>query len=153
MPLDAHRALPPRPAALRRAGTIAARSWRSKLYVPIAEADALRPEDIAAAERAFSAAVAGDPAGAPSGFALLRRGSAPGSLELVCHWWEDTVLSRTALMLPRHGGPPRRTPRIAGEVGCVDELLLMAREAAAWRRLVLEADPPAPDEYLAECCA
>ena len=31
--------------------------------------------------------------------------------------------------------------------------MLMAREAAAWRRCVLDADAPSLDAYLAECCA
>ncbi len=153
MPLDAPRTVSPRRAALRRMGTFAARSWRSKIYAPTADADALRPEDVSAAERAFRAGVAGEAADAPSGFALLRRGNTAGSLELVCHWWEGPLLNRAGLLLPGHGGPPGRAPRADGEVGSVDELLLMAREAAAWRRLVLEAHFPAPDAYMAECCA
>ena len=38
-------------------------------------------------------------------------------------------------------------------VGDVDEVLLMAREAAAWGRCVLDADAPSLDVYLAESCA
>jgi len=31
--------------------------------------------------------------------------------------------------------------------------MLMAREAVAWRRWLLDADAPSLDAYLAECCA
>lgn len=86
-----------------------------------------------------------------AGFALLRPGCGNGSLVLLAYWWEGTELHRTALLLPGCGGPPRRQPDAAGRD--VDEVMLMAREAAAWRRCVLDADAPSLDAYLAECCA
>jgi len=68
------------------------------------------------------------------------------------YWWEDAGLHRTILLLPGCGGPSRRQPDAAGRVGDVDEVLLMAREAAAWCRCVLDADRPSLDAYLSECC-
>ncbi len=151
MPLDAP--LPPQPGAgaLRRIGTLAARTWRAKLYAPLPAAGAPRPEDLAAAERAYCAGIAGPAAAPAGGFALLRPGDESGSLELSAHWWDGAELHRTALLLPGCGGPPRRGD--AGRVGDVGEVLLMAREATAWRRCVLNADEPSLDAYLAECCA
>ena len=153
MPLDA---LPspsqPGAGALRRIGTLAARNWRAKLYAPALAADGLRPEDLAAAKRAYRAGIAGPVAAPATGFALLRPGCGDSSLVFSAHWWEGTELHRTTLLLPGCGGPPRRQPDAAGRVGDVDEILLMAREAAAWRRCVLDADRPSLDAYLAECC-
>jgi len=151
MPLDA--LLPPQPGAgaLQRIGILAARNWRAKLYAPVSAAGGLRPEDLAAAERAYRAGIAGPVAAPTAGFALLRPGHESGGLELSAHWWEGAELHRTALVLPGCGGPPRRGD--AGRVGDVGEVLLMAREAAAWRRWVLGADRPSLDAYLAECCA
>lgn len=151
MPLDA--LLPPQPGAgaLRRISTLVARNWRAKLYAPASAAGGLRPEDLAAAERAYHAGIAGPVAALAAGFALLRPGHESGSLELSAHWWEDAELYRTALLLPGCGGPPRRGD--AGRIGDVGEVLLMAREAAAWGRCVLDADRPSLDAYLAECCA
>lgn len=63
------------------------------------------------------------------------------------------MLHRASLLLAGTGSPPRRVPADADWIGSVDELGLMAREAAAWRRCVLDADPPAPTAYLAEYCA
>lgn len=152
MPLDA---LPspsqPSAGALRRIGTLATRTWRAKLYAPALAAGGLRPEDLAAAERACRAGIAGPVAVPAAGFALLRPGCDSGSLELSAHWWEGAELHRTALLLPSCGGPPRRGD--AGRVGDVGEVLLMAREAAAWRRCVLDADAASLEAYLAECCA
>ena len=151
MPLDA--LLPPRPGAgaMRRIGTFVARNWRAKLYAPASAACALRPEDLAAAERACRAGIAGPVAAPTAGFALLRRGHGSESLEFSAHWWEGVELHRTALLLPGCGGPPRRGD--AGRIGDVGEVLLLAREAAAWRRCVLDVDAPSLDAYLAECCA
>ncbi len=153
MPLDA--LLPPQPGAgaLRRIGILAARNWRAKLYAPVSAAGCLRPEDLAAAERAYRAGIAGPVAAPAAGFALLRPGPESGSLKLSAHWWEGAELHRTTLLLPGCGGPPRRQPDAAGRVGDVDEVLLMAREAVAWRRCVLDPDRPSLDAYLAECCA
>lgn len=157
MPLDAFplRALPPPGrGAVRRIGTLAARTWRAKVYAPALDAGGLRPEDLATAERAYRAGIAA-PAPAPvvAGFALLRFGAEDGGLALSSYWWEDAELHRAALRLPYDDGAPRRREGAAGLVGDVDEILLMAREAAAWRRCVLDASPPSPEAYLEECCA
>ncbi len=153
MPLDA--LLPPQPGAgaVRRVGTLAARTWRAKLYAPAVAAGGLRPEDLAAAERAYRAGIVGPVAAPTAGFALLRPGFGGGSLVFSAYWWEDAELHRTTLLLPGCGGPPRRQPDAAGRVGDVDEVLLMAREAAAWCRCVLDADKPSLDAYLSKCCA
>ena len=76
-----------------------------------------------------------------------------GTLAFRVQWWEGVELHRTSLLLPGSGGPPQRQPDEAGRVGDVDEVLLMARETAAWRRCVQEAGVPSLDAYLAECCA
>ena len=151
MPLDALLSPKPGAGALRRIGILAARTWRAKLYAPVSAAGGLRPKDLAAAERAYRASIAGSVAAPAAGFALLRPGHESGSLRLSAHWWEGAELHRTALVLPGCGGPPWRGD--AGRVGDVGEVLLMAREAAAWRRCVLDADAPSLDAYLAECCA
>ena len=117
MPLDA--LLPPQPGAgaLRRIGILAARNWRAKLYAPALAAGGLRPEDLAAAGRAWRAAIAGPVADPMAGFALLRPGCGNGSLVLLAYWWEGTELHRAALLLPGCGGPPRRQPDAAGRSG------------------------------------
>lgn len=153
MPLDA--LFPPQPGAgaLRRIGTLAARTCFAKLYAPALVAGGLQPEDLAAAGRAWRAGIAGPVADPMAGFAVLRPGCGDGGLMLSAHWWEGTELHRAPLLLPGRGGPPRRQADAAGRVGDVDEVMLMAREAAAWRRCVLDADAPSLDAYLAECCA
>jgi len=83
----------------------------------------------------------------------MQPGCGDGSLVFSAYWWEGAELHRTTLLLPGCGGPPRRRPDAAGQVGDVDEVLLMAREAAAWCRCVLDADRPSLDAYSAECCA
>ena len=72
MSLDA--TLPPQPgaSAMRRIGTLAARSWRAKLYAPASAACGLRLEDLAAAQRAYHAGIAGSAAALAAGFASLR---------------------------------------------------------------------------------
>ena len=152
MPLDATCLPTPATGALRRIGTLAARGWRAKLYAPAMEAAGLQPEDLAAARRAFHAGIAAPGTAAVAGFALLRSGATPGSLILSAHWWEGDALHRTVRLLPGCGGPPRR-PGDVDRVGDVDEVLLLAREAAAWCRCVGDADAPSLDAYLAECCA
>jgi len=153
MPFDALPPPQPGAGAVRRIGTLAARTWRAKLYAPARAVGGLRPEDTAAAERAYRAGIAGAAAAPTAGFALLRPGSGDGGLMFSAHWWEGAELHRTTLLLPGCGGPPRRRPDAAGRVGDVDEVLLMACEAAAWCRCVLDADRPSLDAYLAECCA
>ncbi len=153
MPLDV--LLPPQPGAgtIQRVGTLAARTWRAKLYAPALAAGGLRPEDLAAAGRTYRAGIAGPVAAPTAGFALLRPGCGDGSLVFSAYWWEGAELHRTTLLMPGCGGSPRRWPDATGQVGDVDEVLLMAREAAAWRRCVLDADRPSLDAYSAECCA
>lgn len=143
---------PPTGGPPRLLGRLASRGWKAKLYAPESDVAGLRPEDLAAPERAFRAAFAlPDPT--VLGFALLRRAPEAGGLVLAAHWWDGAVLRRDALPLGGDGSPPRRSPDEAiGRVGSVDELVLMAREAAAWRRFVLDAARPSPDAYLAECC-
>ncbi len=152
MPLDA--TCPPAPAtgALRRIGTLAARGWRAKLYAPATAAAGLQPEDLAAAGRTYRAGIAAPGTAPVTGFALLRPGTMPGSLVLSACWWEGDALHRTVRLLPGCGGPQRRADD-AGRIGDVDEVLLMAREAVAWRWHVGDADVPSLDAYLAECCA
>ncbi len=152
MPLDATYLPDPATSALRRIGTLAARGARAKLYAPAMEAAGLQSEDLAAAGRAFHAGIAASGTAAVAGFALLRPGAMPGSLVLSAYRWEGDALHRTVRLLPGCGGPPRR-PGDADRVGDVDEVLLLAREAAAWRRCVGDADAPSLDAYLAECCA
>lgn len=154
MPLDALAVpRPPDDRALRRIGTLVARGWRSKLYAPVLEAGGLRPEDLAAADRAYRATIACPVTAQAAGFALLRPGYEGGSLVFSAHWWEGAMLHRAALLMPGDGGPPRRLQGAASQVGDVNEVLLMAREAAAWRRCVLDADAPSLDGYMARCCA
>ena len=153
MPLDALLPSQPGTGALWRIGTLTARYWRAKLYAPALAADGLRPEDKAAAERAYRAGIAGPVAAPVVGFALLRPAYGNGTLAFTVHWWEGVELHRTSLLLPGCGGPPQRQPDEAGRVGDVDTVLLMAREAAAWRRCVLEAGVPSLDAYFTECCA
>ena len=136
---------------MRRIGNLTAQNWHAKLYASVLNADGLRPEDLAAARRVHRAAVAAPDATATAGFALLRPGCGDGGLSLSVYWWEGTALHRTVLLLPGCGGPPRRDD--AGHVGDVDEVLLMAREATAWRRCVLDAVAPSLDGYMAECSA
>lgn len=153
-----------RPAAapdsdLRRIGRLDARAWRIKLYALRDGATGLRPEDLAAARRAFRAGVA-EPRPVPTlGFALLqwpRIGepwAGPGALALTTYWWEGADLHRFPLLLAGDGGGPRRAPDLAGRLGCVAEIGLFGRECRAWRDKVLEAAVPSVDAYLAECCA
>ena len=136
---------------MRRIGTLAARGWHAKLYAPALDADGLRPEDLARAARAYRAAVAAPDTAPVAGFALLRPGLGDGSLRFSAHWWAGAALHRTVLLLPGRDDPPRR--ECAEPVGDVDEVLLMAREAVAWRRCVLDANAPSLDAYRAECCA
>ncbi len=152
MPLDATCLPTPATGALRRIGTLAARGWRAKLYAPAMDAAGLQPEDLAAAGRAFRAGIAGPDTAPVAGFALLRPGATHGSLVLSAHWWVGDELHRTVRLLPGCGGPPRR-PDDPSRVGNVVEVLLMAREAIAWRQCVGEADFPSLDAYLGECCA
>lgn len=154
MPLDVMCPHPaPATGALQRIGTLAARGWHAKLYAPASEANGLRPEDLAAAERAYRAGIAEPSATRVAGFALLRPGGAPGGLAMSAYWWEGMVLHRVVRMLPGRGGQPRRVGNSAERIGDLDEVLLMAREAAAWRRCVLDAHTPSVDTYLAKCCA
>lgn len=153
MPLDAPLSPEPDAGTLRRIGTLAARNWRAKLYAPGSAAGGLRPEDLAAAERAYRAGIAGPVPALAAGFALLRPGCGDGSLVLSAHWWEGAMLHRAILLLPGCGGPPRRLPEAAGQVGDVNTIMLMARETASWCRCVLDADRPSVNTYLAECCA
>lgn len=153
MSLDALASPEPGTRPVRRIGTLAARTWRAKLYAPALVASGLRPEDMAAAERAYRAGIAGPVAAPTAGFAMLRPGNGDGILVFSAHWWEGAGLHRTILLLLGCGSPPRRQPDAAGRVGGVEEVLLMAREAAAWCRCVLDADRPSLETYLAECCA
>ncbi len=143
----------PSTGGLRRIGTLSARFWQAKLYTPALEAPGLRSEDLTAAERAYRAGIAAPSATRVAGFALLRLGDEPGSLVLSVFWWEGIVLHRIVRTLPGYGGPPRSSSNEAERVGDTGEVLLMACEAAAWRRHVLDADMPSVDAYLAECCA
>ena len=154
MPLDAlSDLLQPSASAIRRIGSLDARTWRAKLYAPASLAGGLRAEDLAAAKRACRAGVA-DPFKAPTaGFAMLWPNGGDGDLVFSAHWWEGAVLHRAALLLPACGGPPRRQPDAAGRVGNVDEVMLIAREAASWCRCVRDAETTSLDAYLAECCA
>lgn len=141
------------PGSLRRIGTLSARFWKAKLYAQALEAPGLRPEDLTAAERAYRAGIAAPSPTRVAGFALLRLGDEPGSLVLSVFWWEGSVLRRVVQTLPGSGGPPRHGGEEGERIGDTGEVLLMALEAAAWRRNVLDPDTPLVDSYLAECCA
>ena len=154
MPLDATPPLlPPFNGAMQRIGTLVARGWQTKLYAPAAGAAGLRPEDLAAADRAYRAGIAAPGASRVAGFALLQPASDAGSLTFSAYWWDEAMLHRVGLVLPGCGSPPTRQHEAIGRIGSVDELCLMAREACAWRRSVLDAASPSLDAYLAECCA
>ena len=156
---DVRRGLPfhtdaSRPAGLIRLGTLDARDCRLKLYAPAAEAAGLRPEDLAAARRAFRAVLAEPCRGPVAGFALLAglydADLPAGSLVLTAHRWEGTVLRRCALLLPVEYGPVRRLP----EHGLgLAELLLAGREGRAWQRHASRPSPATLAAYLAEDCA
>ncbi len=143
----------PATCALQGVGTLIARGWRAKLYASVSEAMGLRPEDLAAVQRAYRTCIATPGPDPVAGFAILRLGHGAGSLDLVVHWWEGAMLHRDVRMLPGHGGPPLRRGGAAERIGEVEEEVLMAREAAAWCRCVLDADAPSLDAYLARCCA
>ncbi|MCO6415854.1 hypothetical protein JYK14_06650 [Siccirubricoccus sp. KC 17139] len=99
MPLDITPQSPsPTGAPPRLLGRLASRGWKAKLYAPESDVAALRPDDLAAAERAFRAAVA-VPGPTILGFALLRRAPGAAGLVLAVHWWEGAVLRRDALRL------------------------------------------------------
>jgi hypothetical protein len=94
------RAGTPCPARLIRLGTLDARSCRLKLYAAATDASGLRPEDLAAVQRAFRAVLA-EPGYEPvAGFALLAVSNdadlPAGSLVLTACRWERTVLRRCA---------------------------------------------------------
>lgn len=142
-------------AGMRRIGTLDARAWQLKLYVPAAANSGLRSEDKAAAARAFRAVVAGPRAASVSGFATLRMlhsAEMPmpaGTLTLTAWWWEGAILHRLGLLLPVGGGPVRRAPECMSDV---PEILLIASECRVWQRLVLDAEHPDLTAYLAEDC-
>jgi hypothetical protein len=152
MSLDA---MPPQAGAstgvIRRIGILSARSWQAKLYAMAVEAAGLRPKDVAAAERAYRAGIAAPGTTRFAGVALLRLGVEPSSLVLSVFWWDGPMLRRDSRLLPGCGSAPRRLSNAGEQIGNVDEVLLMAREAAAWRRHVLDADLPSIDASLAEC--
>ena len=148
------RAGTPRPAGLVRLGTLDARSCRLKLYATAADAAGLRPEDLAAVQRAFRAVLA-EPSYEPvAGFAVLavsNNADLPaGSLVLTACHWEGTVLCRSALLLPVTDGPVRRLP---GHGSDLPELLLAAREGRAWQHHGVRPSPSTLAAYLAEDCA
>jgi hypothetical protein len=84
---------------------------------------------------------------------MLRPGCGDGSLVFSANWWEGAALHRTTLLLPGCDDLPQRQPDTAERVGNVDEVLLMTREAVAWRRCALDVDRPSLAAYLAECGA
>ncbi len=148
------RAGTPRPARLIRLGTLEARFCRLKLYAAAIDAARLRPEDLAAVQRA-SRAVLAEPGCEPvSGFAVLAVSDdadlPAGSLVLMACRWEGTVLRRCALLLPVADGPVRRLP---GDASCLPELLLAAHEGRAWQRHAVRPSPSSLAAYLAQDCA
>lgn len=148
------RAGTPRPAGLVRLGTLDARSCRLKLYAAATDAAGLRPEDMAAARRAFRAVLA-EPYHEPvAGFAVLAVSDdadlPAGGLVLTACRWEGMVLRRCALLLPVTDGPVRRLP---GHGSSLPELLLAAREGRAWQRHAVRSSPSTLAAYLAEDCA
>ncbi len=142
-------------AGMRRIGTLDARDWRLKLYVPAVADSSLRPEDKAAAARAFRAVVAEPRAASVSGFATLRMlhsAEMPmpaGMLALTTWWWEGAILHRLGLLLPVGGGPVRRAHESMSDV---PEILLVASECRAWQHLVLDAEHPDLAAYFAKDC-
>jgi hypothetical protein len=117
---------------------MAERGWRLRLHPGAAP-----PAVVAAARRAVRAILAA-PDEAAIGFAFLR--PAEGGWGLLVHIWRGRELLHEApLLLPDDGGPPRRCPALAPALGTADEVMLLAREAAAWCHHGDDADA-----YLAE---
>ena len=141
------------PGGLRPIGALSARFWRAKLYASAAEAPGLRAEDLAAAGRIYRAGIAAPGVTRVAGFGLLRFGDEVGGLVLSVCWWEVAMLHRVVWTLPGSGGVPGRRGDAAERVGGLEEVLLMGREAMAWRRHVLDTSMPSIDGYLSECCA
>ena len=125
--------LPPSPPP----HVLAERGWRLRLH-----AGAAPPAVAAAARRTVRAALAA-PGEAAAGFALLR--PAEGGWALGVYTWRGAELLREALLLPESGGPPWRCPSIARSLGTAADVLLLAREAAAWAQHGGDVDA-----YLAE---
>lgn len=150
-PGDVRRVLPSQPPPplpdFERRGAMTVRGWTLKLYVPHPDRAALRPEDHSVAERALGAILAGP--GSVTGFAVLRRMGGAGMLGLSAWWWEGPCLEADAVALPP-SGPPHRRPGTRLDTSTIG---LLARECAAWRRLVLEAAMPDIEAYLREDCA
>ena len=141
------------PSAFRGAGMLAAREWRAKLYVRSAGAVVISEDVVADAGRTFRAAVAFPVGKRVAGFALLRPVVSPEVLGLAACWWENDTLRKAEFCLAADGRAPVRPGWATEFVGDIEELLLMAREADAWRRCVLARDISSLDDYLDECCA
>jgi hypothetical protein len=120
---------PPLPRLL----DVAERGWRLRLH-----AGAAPPTTADAARRAVRALLA-PPGDVAAGFALLRPAEG-GGWALLVHVWRDGTLLREALLLPEDRAPPRRCPALARSLGTTDDVLLLAREAAAWARHGGDAD-------------
>ncbi len=95
------KAAAPQQIGLIRLGTLEVRDWQIKLYAPVAEAAGLRPEDLAAARRAFSAVLAELSREPVAGFAVLsgihETHLPAGSLALTVCQWDGLELRRCAV--------------------------------------------------------
>jgi hypothetical protein len=118
---------------LPRLHDVVERGWRLRLH-----AGAAPPTTADAARRAVRAVLAA-PGEVAAGFALLRPAEGGGQALLV-HIWRGGELLREALLLPEDGAPPWRCPSLAHSLGTTDDVLLLAREAAAWARHGGDAD-------------
>ena len=119
---------------------LARAGWRLRLHAPGLQA-AEAAEALAALE---SPLLAGPPA---VGFVLV--GRRRGGLFCALHRWTAAGLEREAVLVRRGGAPPEPLAALAGGLDAEAELLLLAREAAHWRRCVLLAERPDPEAYLA----
>lgn len=135
------------PIEFRRRGSLIARGWTLKFYVPETDDTAIRPEDHALARRAIAGTLA-EP-GTVHGFAILCRSDEPGVLRLTSWWWEGACLSGSAMDVPATASP-RRVQQAGLDVRVIG---LIARECAAWRYHVLDAPRSDCAAYLAEDCA
>jgi hypothetical protein len=143
-----------RPCAMVRLGILEAHGWQLKFYTLASEAAGLRPEDLAAARRAFRAVLA-EPGREPvAGFAvvaIIHDDDLPaGSLALTACRWDGMVLRRSTLLIPVDGGPVRRVPDHGLGVA---ELLLAAHEGRAWQRRDARSSSSSLAAYVAEDCA
>jgi hypothetical protein len=117
---------------VRSQSVLIERGWCLRLH-----AGSAPPAIVTAARRVVRAALAA-PGEEAVGFAFLR--PVDDGWALAAHIWRGGELLREALLLPHDGGPPRRCPDLARSLGEIEDVTLLAREAAAWQRHGGEAE-------------